>query len=127
MNNKGFTLIELVATVTLLGILAVVSFVSITGIINKSKVNDCENLVISIKMAVKEYASDNRYEGITTSISASDLITGKYLSSPIINPFTDEEMDASNIKINISLNNDYTVKEITFGAPAMFNDCKNGI
>ena len=49
MNNKGFTLVELIATIALLSIIAIISFVSINGVIDQSRVNDCENVVRSIK------------------------------------------------------------------------------
>ena len=127
MNNKGFTLIELIATIALLGVLAVISFVSITGIIKKSKVTDCEALVSSIKSAAKEYASDNRYGTIDTTITAQNLITWNYLSNPIYNPFTDEEMNASTITITIQLNTDYSVKNVTIGAPLILTNCESGI
>ena len=60
MNNKGFTLVELIATIALLAVIAIISFVSINEVINQSKVNDCKNLLFSIKSAAKEYVSDNR-------------------------------------------------------------------
>jgi len=127
MNNKGFTLIELIATIALLGVLAVISFVSITGIIKKSKVTDCEALVSSIKSAAKEYASDNRYGTIDTTITAQNLISWNYLSSPVVNPFTDEEMNASTITITIQLNTDYSVKNVTIEAPLILTNCESGI
>ena len=113
LNNKGFTLIELIATIALLAVIAIISFVSINGVVNQSKVNDCESLIMNIKSATKEYASDNRYGSINKNITAQDLINGKYLSSPIINPFTKEDIDASTIKINITLKDDYSADVIS--------------
>ena len=113
LNNKGFTLIELIATIALLAVIAIISFVSINGVVNQSKVNDCEALVMNIKSAAKEYVSDNRYASINKNITAQDLINGKYLSSPIINPFTKEDIDASTIKINITLKEDYSADVIS--------------
>ena len=130
MNNRGFTLIELIATIALLAVVAMVSFVSINGVIEESKVNDCEQLVMSIKSATKEYVSDNRYNNIFNSvydkvtIDASHLTNGNYLSSPIINPFDNEEIEPSSISIEITLNNNYTVKEVTIAAPSSLKECK---
>ena len=45
MNNKGFTLIELIATIALLAIIATISFVSINEVIKNSKIKNCENLL----------------------------------------------------------------------------------
>ena len=73
MNNKGFTLVELIATIALLSIIAIISFVSISGILQKSKINDCNNLLVSIKSATKEYISDNRYnDTFISSVSTED-------------------------------------------------------
>lgn len=115
MNNKGFTLIELIATIALLAIVALISFVSITNVLEDRKNADCNTLVNNIKMATKEYVSDNRYNGISEKITAKELIDEKYLKGNIINPYTKEEMDSKSISISIELNADYTVKNITVG------------
>lgn len=117
MNRKGFTLIELVTVIALLGIIAIIAFVSIFQVIKKSKVSDCENLLLSIKSATNEYVSDNRYSWTDKSakkIDAQTLIDGEYLSGPIKNPFnSNEPLTASNIEIVITLNSDYSAKDIT--------------
>lgn len=130
MNNKGFTLIELIATIALLSIIAVISFVSISGVIKKSKVNDCENLVMNIKSAVKEYVSDNRYNLTSNNIleiTGDTLINNKYLTGPIVNPFSNSNFDPGDIRMKVELNNDYTVKNITIEAPSILNNCESGI
>lgn len=116
LNNKGFTLIELIATIALLAVIAIISFVSINGVVNQSKVNDCESLIMNIKSAAKEYVSDNRYNfnnNNSFEITAQKLIDDKYLSSPIVNPFTKEDIVASTIKINITLKDDYSANTVT--------------
>lgn len=115
MNNKGFTLIELIATIALLAIVALISFVSITNVLEDRKTADCNTLVNNIKMATKEYVSDNRYNDISNNITAEVLIKEKYLKGNIINPYTREKMDSESISISIELNDDYTVKKITVG------------
>ena len=72
MNNKVFT----------------------NGVINQSKVNNCESLMMNIKTAAKEYVSNNRYENTFDSnndkieiIDVDKLIDGHYLSEEIVNPF----------------------------------------
>lgn len=116
MNNRGFTLIELIATIALLSVIAVISFVSINGIITQNKVNECNILVNNIKSAATEYVSDNRYNDVNFSnLTALTLIDSDdaYLSSPIINPITGSEVDAENIKITVTLNSDRTAKSVT--------------
>lgn len=110
MNNKGFTLVELIATIALLAIISIISFVSINAVIDSSKINECNALVNSIKSATKEYVSDNRYNNNfdVTKIKVSDL----NLTSSLINPFDDSELTDSDVKITVTLNSDYTVKKI---------------
>ena len=59
MNNKGFTLIELIGVILLLSILAIIVFPSILSSINKSEnsLND-DNKKLIVANA-KEYVNDN--------------------------------------------------------------------
>jgi len=112
-NNNGFTLIELLLTIALLAVISIISFVSINAIINKNKDNECNSLVNNIKIAVKEYVSDNRYNNnIDTNITIQKLLDGNYLSSEVINPYTKEVMNDSNVEIIVELNGNMTVKEV---------------
>ena len=132
MNRKGFTLIELIATIALLGIIAGISYVSINKVIEQGIINDCNSLVKSIKMAASEYVSDNRYKrdfvrSVTDNkviISGDTLTNNNYLSAPIINPFDKESIDPVDISIEVLLNGDYTVKQSSIIAPSMLKQCK---
>ncbi len=133
MNNKGFTLIELIVTIALLAIILTISFVSITAVINSNKEEQCNNLVNSIKSASEEYVSDNRYnskfiksvKNKSITIDGSYLVNNNYLNGAIVNPFNNKEIDASSIKLTITLNNDYTVSSISIDEPAVLKECKN--
>lgn len=119
MNNKGFTLIELIATIALLAVISVISVVSISNVLSESDVKECEELLISIKSSAKEYVTDNRYDSLITdnvsdskiTIKATDLVSKKYLTSEIIDPFTDSKLNEDNILVEITLNKDYSAKE----------------
>ena len=130
MNNKGFTLIELLATIALLAVIATISFVAISGVIEQGKVRDCETLVNNIKSATSEYVSDNRYDNIFSSkvatIYASNLTNGNYLKGDIINPFNKVKITPSTIKINITLNDNYTVKKVKVFNNDVEINCENG-
>lgn len=133
MNNKGFTLIELIATIALLAIISIISFVSVNAVVEKNKVNDCNSLAGSIKTAAKEYMSDNRYNrnfinGISNykyELDASTLISNNYLTSPIVNPFTKEVIAPNTIKIEVELYNNYTVKSVSIKEPSLLINCTN--
>ena len=110
MNRKGFTLVELIAVIALLAIIATISFVSINNVIEKSKVSDCENLILSIKSAAKECVSDHRYDNVDyieeDCRSVSDLVRNKYLSGPVKDPFDNSnELESTSIDTNFNVKN----------------------
>ena len=113
MGNKGFTLIELIATIALLAVISIISFVSVNGILNESRINDCNTLIDSIKNATKEYVSDNRYKSsFNGSVNMEQLIRDNYISGNIVHPITKEQISTDSIRINIELYDDYTVKTV---------------
>lgn len=138
MNNRGFTLVELIATIALLSIISIISFVSITTVVNDSKISNCKNLKKSIENAALEYASDNRYGVISTNINAKYLIDNNYLKSKtkykgkvmFTHPFNDGRenplngyIDPESVSIRIELNSDYTVNNII--VEGSFPNCEN--
>lgn len=112
MNNKGFTLIELIVTITLLAIIATISFVSITNVIEENKNKTCKNIETSLKTAALDYISDNRYSltNQTITITAKTLLDNHYLTGNIKNPYDNSSnLNLSNINITVKLNNNYEV------------------
>ena len=109
MNNKGFTLIELIATIALLAVISLISYVSISKVLEQSRVNDCETMVNNIKSAVKECISDNRYDGdVNNCNEVNYLINKNYLSGQIMSPF-DKNIDITNsINISYQVKDDFT-------------------
>lgn len=62
LNYKGFTLVELLAVIAIMGMLAVIMVPTISGVIEENKTNNLKNLENSIKSSARAYISDNRYE-----------------------------------------------------------------
>ena len=62
LNYKGFTLVELLAVIAIMGMLAVILVPTISGVIKSNKENSLSNLKNSIKSSARAYISDNRYE-----------------------------------------------------------------
>ena len=62
LNNKGFTLVEVLAVVVILGILATIMVSTATNFIKDNKEEQYNNLKKSILSAAKVYISDYRYD-----------------------------------------------------------------
>ena len=62
LNNKGFTLVELLAVVVILSILLAFMYPNVNKLINENKEKNYEKLESSIKSAAKMYISDYRYK-----------------------------------------------------------------
>lgn len=127
LNKKGFTLVELLAVITIMSIIGVIAVISIDGMMDEANKTECEAVVSSLENATKEYISDKRFEITTKSynVKIEDLIDNGYLTEKIANPFTKEKDVTSVMKskvIKTTLNDDYTVNTITID----FIDCANG-
>ena len=90
-NKNGFTLVELLAVIAILGILMVFAVPELLSQLKKSKedaLNRVKDIVIS---AAKNYVSD--YElNAPISVSITDLCDEDYLECPVKNPVTDTNM-----------------------------------
>ena len=62
LNNKGFTLIEVLEVIVILSILMAIMVPSVGNIMKKNKEDNYQNLKDSIISAAKIYISDNRYQ-----------------------------------------------------------------
>lgn len=158
MNDKGFTLVELVVMIAVLAMISIICFISVNDIVEQSRIDNCKSLVNNIKSGAKEFIADNRYkvsgsgasekfvvkksdgsnkeflihtsiDGRYISMNALDLVDGKYISSPIYNPFEKDSdaVDLDTITFNVYLNDDYTAKKVIIGAPLFLANCEAGI
>lgn len=58
-QDKGFTLVELLIVIVILGILATVTVFAVTGITNKGKTSACQADVKTIQTAEEAYNANN--------------------------------------------------------------------
>jgi len=106
-NQKGLTLIELLAVIVVLGIIAAIAVPSVAGVIERAKINADHGSYQIIKDAGLRYAlAENVTE--VTQISVDDLVTKGYLNEV-------PEVQSSKIEnfgfIEVDLiNNKYSVK-----------------
>lgn len=112
MNKKGFTIVELLVTITLLAIISTIAVISITSFINKNKESNYEILKNTIIEASKEYVADNRYGNIETSITAQYLLDNHYITSGLIDPKTNQSIDLNSVIISISYQNKNYIYEV---------------
>lgn len=116
MNNKGFTLIEIIMVISVLAMLALLSAPNVVNLIKKNKVDNYNNVIDSIIEATELYVSNNRYKlifnencapkdtkDVYSSVKLNVLINNSNLSSPVKNYCLDEELgDDTEIKIILS-------------------------
>lgn len=118
-NKRGFTLVELLAVVTLLAAIILVSVPSIINVLRKSEEKDYKEFESAIKRAAELYVERNRdlypelnNVGGTVNISTNTLITEEYLKQDLENP--NDNTPVTNYYVKIDVGNDqiltYTVK-----------------
>ncbi|MBE6148665.1 MAG: prepilin-type N-terminal cleavage/methylation domain-containing protein [Firmicutes bacterium] len=93
-NKKGFTLVELLATIVLLGIIltiAVTSFSSVQGAIQKKQ---RENIISNVKVAAKRYVNDTEVKKVyVETLIQEGYIEADDESNQIIAPDTKESLN----------------------------------
>lgn len=111
--KKGFTLIELMAVIILLGVLGLIATVSVTNVIKENKGKACNIQLNNIISSAKAWASKNTFslpttEGETVVITIQDLKDAGFLDDSIINPKTNKEFsNSTEIRIK-RVSNNYT-------------------
>lgn len=126
MNNRGFTLIELIVTIALLALISTISVSVIGNIRGKHNVNAYYELLKNVESAAKLYVTDNRYNlksvGIdikcpnnnTFTISLQQLVDSGYLTTDNnkIKNFDGSTLTLSENKVTVTY--DCTKKNFTY-------------
>lgn len=108
-SNKGFTLVELIVVIILLGIVGTVVVYNMTSVSNTSKDTEYKRFIASVKSAANVYADmnpeafDDLY--VTRSyiyIKIDELIKAGLLDENLVNPYTGEKVKPNDlIKANL--------------------------
>ena len=98
MKKNGFTLIELIATIGLLGMLATILITVSVKKINEAKEHSKKTLIESIELAAKQYVTDYKDELSDFQnkdyiyVSLQTLVEKNYLSNSLIDPTTNKSL-----------------------------------
>lgn len=107
-NEKGFTLVELLAVIVILAIILAVAIPAVGSIVNKAKDDTHEaNTELFENAARLAYVSDTVEGGKTYPLG--DLVSGGYLEKIPENPKTGE-MYTGGVKVEV----DSTTNEVTY-------------
>ncbi len=119
-NKKGFTLIEILIVIGIIGLLAVFLMPSFVGVQDKAKDAAVKKNAEKVQLSVESYNLENETHPIATNISLKTLFddylsTGGYMTTIPKNPYTGkayEDADsAGKIVYNFdSTTNTYTIK-----------------
>lgn len=133
MNNKGFTLIEVIITLSILVVLSLILIPTVNTIIEKQNQNSLKNFVESVESATLNYVKENKWElewincvdgNPSHSITIKELIISNYLQPNIKNPVTKEEINIEDPNYTIIAT--YNCANKTFTAKAS-SDFKSAI
>lgn len=123
MNDKGFTLVELLAVIAVLGLLVVMVVPNITNIRDDILEKDYKSLKMRIESAAEDWAYDNLNQisikvdpsnskyTVCSIINVNELLVKGYLvgdkenKTVIENPMTNESMNDMNICIRYNIEN----------------------
>ena len=93
MKNKGFTLVEILGVMTLLGIIFALIYPNVMHMMDQAKQNEYEDYQDNIFLAAEAYVNANSElssrlvaEGNQVIITYSDLLQNGYLSTKIVEP-----------------------------------------
>ncbi len=101
MNKKGFSLVELLAVIVILGIIASIAIVSYNALINQTETKSYKNYESSMKSSATMYILDNGYKD---KITLAELINSDKIDE-FNNPNSDDKCLDSYVSV-IKNNND---------------------
>ena len=110
MNNKGFTLVEILATIAILGILSGIAIGGVQKYIEKSRQQAYDTLASSSIDATKEYVMD--HPGVE-QVYFDDLLEGNYIDN-ISNPKDNSSNCSGRVKVNTKKGSNGVLDDYTY-------------
>lgn len=113
INKKGFSMVELLAVITILGILAAISIVSVQRILEKAKDEYYQKQKNNLIMATQSYMKASKENqpkvlGQVMSIYLKDLLKNKYIDKLV--DYSKKPCDVDNTYVDVfyhDMNEDY--------------------
>jgi len=84
MNKKGFTLIELIATLVILGIVVGITIISVSGIFKTAKEKSEGVFISTIKDAIEMYLSSDAKKNLTFSNTCPSRLNKSYKTGVLV-------------------------------------------
>lgn len=91
MNKKGFTLVELLAVLTVLALIMLVTIPNFIGSIQRNKELTYQSNIESINLAASSFNSI--HSGSVSQVSVEDLKKEGFITTNYINPHDNTEMN----------------------------------
>ena len=103
MNRKGFTLIELIATIVIMALILIMVMPSITALVNNNEDKSYEyygdSLMEAAKIFVNKEGEDITNLGTLNFTGCIDITYQDLINSDLIKPYSDEKINCSNTKV----------------------------
>ncbi|MFB5282215.1 type II secretion system protein [Peribacillus sp. Hz7] len=122
-NQKGLTLVELLAVVVILGIIAAIAVPSIANIIDNSKkdahVANAEQMIGAARLAVAAndkalWADSGNNANDGGKITMEELVTAGYLESNIEDPDSESDYGTAYVTIAVSATSNTAAKKVSY-------------
>ena len=112
MNRKGFTLLELLATIIILGLITVVVIGTALPLLNRGSNEYYKNQENMLVLAARDYFADHRSKlpkeiGETATVTLGELIKGKYIDPIKDKDGNDCDKDKTTVTVQKITNKDY--------------------
>lgn len=129
MKQKGFTLVELLGVIIILGIISLIVIPIVSGTVKKQRNKLYNKQVSTIEDAAEGWGAENTdilpsLDG-STYVSLDDLVIGGFLKNADIKDPRNEEILTGCVKITYdSSYNQYTYKYINASEKGYANECE---
>ena len=113
LNKDGFSLVELLAVIVILGIITSIGIYSVSLLVNKAKRSEMDSHKSTVVMTTQTYLQANKnlvpkVIGESKNIKISELKTSNYLTKEIKNSAGESCMENSYVRVYKLSNTEYT-------------------